>query len=106
MNHFHNLDNQLFNLKDALRTEKQIVKSIIILTIMLPLSLIISVIDVTCLRVNIFLLLAEIGELLLTKLLKRTNDKNSIINIICLGGLIDLAEFILIIGVLVKFGLA
>lgn len=103
MNYFHDLDNQLLNLKDALRTEKQIMKSITILMAMLPLSLIISA---TCLRVNIFLLLTEIGELLLTKRLKRTNNKSSIINIICLGGLIDLAEFALIIGVLVKFGLA
>lgn len=103
MNNFRDLNNQPFNLKNVLRTDKQIIHGIIILLIMLPLSFIISEI---CFRTNLFLIILESAELLLTKRISLTRRKHDAITCIRLGGLVDLAELAVIIGVLVKFCLA
>lgn len=103
MNNFRDLNNQPFNLKNVLRTDKQIIYGIIILLIMLPLSFIISKI---CFRTNLFLIILESAELILTKRISLTRSKRDVINYIRLGGLVDLAELVVIVGVLVKFCLA
>lgn len=103
MNNFRDLNNQPFNLKNVLRTDKQIIHGIIILLIMLPLSFIISKI---CFRTNLFLIILESAELILTKRINLTRSKRDVINYIRLGGLVDLAELVVIVGVLVKFCLA
>lgn len=103
MNDFRDLNNQPFNLKNVLPAAKQIIHGIIILLIMLPLSFIISEI---CFRTNLFLIILESAELLLTKRINLTHSKRDAITYIRLGGLVDLAELAVIIGVLVKFCLA
>ena len=103
MNNFRGLNNQPFNLKNVLPAAKQIMHSIMILLIMLPLSFIISKI---CFRTNLFLIILESAELLLTKRISLTRSKRDVINYIRLGGLVDLAELVVIVGVLVKFCLA
>lgn len=103
MNNFRGLNNQPFNLKNVLPAAKQIIQGIIILLIMLPLSFIINEI---CFRTNLFLIILESAELLLTKRISLTRSKRDVINYIRLGGLVDLAELAVIIGVLVKFCLA
>lgn len=103
MNNFRDLNNQPFNLKNVLPAAKQIIRGIIILLIMLPLSFIISEI---CFRTNLFLIILESAELLLTKHISLTRSKRDAITCIRLGGLVDLAELAVIIGVLVKFCLA
>lgn len=103
MNDFRDLNNQPFNLKNVLPAAKQIIHGIIILLIMLPLSFIISEI---CFRTNLFLIILESAELLLTKRISLTRSKRDVINYIRLGGLVDLAELVVIVGVLVKFCLA
>lgn len=103
MNDFRGLNNQPFNLKNVLPAAKQIIHGIIILLIMLPLSFIISKI---CFRTNLFLIILESAELLLTKRISLTRSKRDVINYIRLGGLVDLAELVVIAGVLVKFCLA
>ena len=103
MNNFRGLNNQPFNLKNVLPASKQIIHSITILLIMLPLSFIISKI---CFRTNLFLIILESAELILTKRISLTRSKRDVINYIRLGGLVDLAELVVIAGVLVKFCLA
>lgn len=103
MNNFRGLNNQPFNLKNVLPAAKQIIHGITILLIMLPLSFIISEI---CFRTNLFLIILESAELLLTKRISLTCSKRDVINYIRLGGLVDLAELVVIAGVLVKFCLA
>lgn len=103
MNNFRGLNNQSFNLKNVLRTDKQIIHGIIILLIMLPLSFIISKI---CFRTNLFLIILESAELILTKRISLTRSRRDAIKYIRLGGLVDLAELVVIVGVLVKFCLA
>lgn len=103
MNNFRGLNNQPFNLKNVLPAAKQIIHGITILLIMLPLSFIISEI---CFRTNLFLIILESAELLLTKRISLTRSKRDVINYIILGGLVDLAELVVIAGVLVKFYLA
>lgn len=103
MNNFRGLNNQPFNLKNVLPAAKQIIQGIIILLIMLPLSFIINEI---CFRTNLFLIILESAELLLTKRISLTRSKRDVINYIRLGGLVDLAELVVIIGVLVKSCLA
>lgn len=103
MNDFRDLNNQPFNLKNVLPAAKQIIHGITILLIMLPLSFIISEI---CFRTNLFLIILESAELLLTKRISLTCSKRDVIKYIKLGGLVDLAELVVIAGVLVKFCLA
>lgn len=103
MNDFHDLNNQPFNLKNVLPAAKQIIHGIIILLIMLPLSFTISKI---CFRTNLFLIILESAELLLAKRISLTRSKRDVIKYIRLGGLVDLAELVVIAGVLVKFCLA
>lgn len=103
MNNFRGLNNQPFNLKNVLPAAKQIIHGITILLIMLPLSFIISEI---CFRTNLFLIILESAELILTKRISLTCSKRDAIKYIRLGGLVDLAELVVIAGVLVKFCLA
>ena len=103
MNNFRDLNNQPLNLKNVLPADKQIIRGIIILLIMLPLSFIISKI---CFRTNLFLIILESAELILTKRISLTRSKRDAIKYIRLGGLVDLAELVVIIGVLVKSYLA